>query len=246
MNFHMRRLSFPVAAVSAALFLLPVAASAHEHQTFKIGDKTYSFTVGSLNEPVVVDDKSGVEFMVSQLGVPGAVKPASDGDGNSESAGVPVENLQQTLKVEVAAGDKKRVFDLSPAYGTPGTYEAVFYPTVQTTYSYRFFGTLNNTPVNVTFSCNPTGHTQTPEDKKEVKISDGVTRTDKAGAFGCPYGKAEMGFPEPSTTLADITTTLSGLAPTTDLSATGLGVWSLLISIVALAVGAGAHMKKRK
>ena len=37
-------------------------ALAHQSQLFTIGDKDYLFEVGSLNEPVFVDDKSGVEF----------------------------------------------------------------------------------------------------------------------------------------------------------------------------------------
>ena len=46
----------------------------HEHDTFKIGDRYYLFTIGSLNEPFVVDDTSGVDLRVTQL--PG---PPSDG-----------------------------------------------------------------------------------------------------------------------------------------------------------------------
>jgi hypothetical protein len=37
-------------------------AFAHQRQLFTIGDKDYLFVVGSLNEPIFVDDKSGVEF----------------------------------------------------------------------------------------------------------------------------------------------------------------------------------------
>jgi hypothetical protein len=58
----------------------------------------------------------------------------------------PVEGLEKTLKVEVKAGPHARVFELSPRFREPGKYDAVFYPTVATTYSYRVVGTLNGTP----------------------------------------------------------------------------------------------------
>ncbi len=175
---------------------------AHERQAFRIGDSQYLFIVGSLNEPVVVDDKSGVELKVL------LADPKNPGD--SKAAGAkPVEGLDQTLTVEVSAGDKKRTFSLEPVFGTPGSYKAVFFPTVQTTFGYRFFGTINTVPVDLQFFCNPAGHPASEENKSEVKLSDAVTRTFQVGSFGCPTDKASLGFPEPSATLHGLSKQLS-------------------------------------
>ncbi len=181
----------------AALLLAPASAFAHERQGFTIGGTQYLFVVGSLNEPTVVDDKTGVDLRIIKA-------DSTDPTNSKAAAAVPVTGLESTLKVELSAGGKKKTLDLSPAYGDAGAYKAQYYPTVQTTYAYRVFGQLNGTEVSLSFTCNPAGHVASPEDKTAVEIAPGVTRTFKAGQFGCPLAKAELGFPEESTTLVDL------------------------------------------
>ena len=50
--------------VSSLLMLSVPSQIAHAHQIqlFNIGGKDYLFVVGSVNEPVFIDDKSGVDF----------------------------------------------------------------------------------------------------------------------------------------------------------------------------------------
>lgn len=172
-----------------ASVLFPFGASAHQHATYHIGGNVYEFTIGSLNEPIAVDDKTGVELRVKIL--------AGDSHQN-EDEGMPATGLESTLKVELIAGTAKKTLDLSPAFNDPGVYRAVFIPTVQTAYTYRIFGTINNTPVDVSFSCNPAGHPRSANDTTKVEISKGVERTLLSGAFGCPTARADLGFPEPS------------------------------------------------
>ena len=64
-----------------------------------------------------------------------------------------VEGLEKDLKFEISAGDKKKVFVIEPAFEDPGHYEAVFYPTVETTYNYRLFGAINNVTLSLDFQC---------------------------------------------------------------------------------------------
>lgn len=174
-----------IAAFAALMLIAPSFALAHEHQNFIIGGKTYEFVVGSLNEPITVDDKTGVDLRVT-------------------TGGVPVEGLEKTLKVELQAGDKKKPFELTTVYGTKGAYKAIFFPTVETTYTYRVYGTINDTPVDLSFTCNPAGHVAEPEDKTEIAVSEGVTRILKSGQFGCPTAKEALGFPEPSASIVNI------------------------------------------
>ena len=174
-----------IAGVALLALLAPSFALAHEHQVFTIGGKSYEFVVGSLGEPLVVDDKTGVDLRVSQ-------------------GGVAVEGLEKDLKVELIAGDKKKTLDMTTVYGTKGSYKAIFFPTIQTTLTYRIFGKINNTPVDLSFTCNPAGHVAEPDDKTAVPVSEGVVRTLKSGQFGCPMDKAELGFPEESMTSVEL------------------------------------------
>lgn len=190
-----------LSAAAFAVLVFPFSTSAHGHTSFEINEKVYSFTVGSLNEPVAVDDKTGLDLKV--VSMTHQQHRAMETSG-MEISGKPVAGLDQTLKVELIAGDKKKTLDISPAYGAPGSYRAVFIPTVQTTFSYRIFGEIDGVPFDYTFTCNPAGHPQAEEDTTEVEISPGVMRIEAAGAFGCPAARADLGFPEPTVTSVEL------------------------------------------
>ncbi len=210
--------------VLATLFALPFMTSAHERQVFRVGDKTYLFVVGSLNEPAVVDDKSGVDLRVK------LADPKHPEDSSAPHA-QPVEGLEKTLKVEVSAGNRKKVFDLEPAYKDPGAYRAVFYPTVATTLQYRIFGTLNDVPVDVAFSCVSSADGKHAQDQSAVQLSDKVSRIMKIGAFGCPLPKSDLGFPEQSTSLYDLGH--PSTSHSIEYAALGLAIVSFLIALGA-------------
>jgi hypothetical protein len=171
----------------AVLTGLAGAVHAHQRQLLQVAPADYLLVVGSLDEPVFTGDKSGVDLTVL------APDPASPMDSRAEKA-KPVEGLEKTLKVEVKAGPHVRVFELEPRFRTPGRYDAVFYPTVATTYTYRLFGTINGAPFDVTFACSPAGHVA-GEDRSVVKVSADVTRKGLAGSFGCPRARSEAEFP---------------------------------------------------
>ena len=210
-------------------FVLPAAASAHENHVYRIGGADYQFTIGSLGEPVVIDDKTGVDFRLRRI----------DTD-------TPVEGADQTIHVEVSAGNVKKTMTLSPVFGEPGAYKTTFYPTVQTTLTYRFFGSLNNTPIDLSFTCNPAGHPQAAEDTRVVEISDGVTRMLKRGAFGCPVAKADLGFPEPSVALIDTARTDNVSAIENSIAtAHSYSLIALLVGAIGLCMGLVGLMRRR-
>ena len=170
---------------------------AHQRGLFTIGGKDYLLVVGSQNEPVFVDDKSGVEFF--------AYTPDPKDPMNSQANGTkPVEGLDNTLKIIVSAGNKNQTFALEPAFRDPGHYNAPFYPTVQTTYSYTINGTVNNTPVKIKWTCAVGGVEPKSGDNSTVKISDGVERKGLVGGFGCPEPRTHVAFPEPYVSNVDI------------------------------------------
>jgi hypothetical protein len=168
-------------------FLGTQIVSAHERRLYTIGDQDYLFVVGSINEPVFVDDRSGVEVSASW---PDPADPM-----NSQANGTkPIEGL--TLKTDVTAGGKNMTLDLEPAFRDPGHYEATFYPTVPTTYSYTVYGDINGTAFRDTFTCSPAGESEPAQDNSTVAVSDGVTRIGQSGGFGCIESRADVSFPE--------------------------------------------------
>jgi hypothetical protein len=186
----MTRLIRKLALIGLALpflVLWPAGAQSHQRQLLHVGQSDYLLVVGSLDEPVFTGDKSGVDLTVL---VPDAAEPM---DSRAQSV-KPVEGLEKTLKVEIRAGPHARVFELEPRFREPGKYDAVYYPTVATTYAYRVFGTINGVPFDVTFTCSPAGHVTT-EDRSVVKVSNDVTRKGLRGSFGCPRARSEAEFP---------------------------------------------------
>lgn len=217
----------------------PRLAFAHGHTSFEINEKVYSFTVGSLNEPVAVDDKTGLDLRVGSMSH--YAHEMAEMSGGSHTT-TPVVGLEKTLKLELIAGNVKKVLDISPAYNDSGAYRAYFIPTVQTTFSYRLFGTIDNVPFDYTFTCNPAGHPQTEEETEEVEISKGVTLLEKAGAFGCPVARADLGFPEKSMTSFELDTKASQAKSTANTSR----VFALVgIAIGVLGLSSGALMRKK-
>jgi hypothetical protein len=179
-------------------------AFAHQRQLYTIGNQDYLIVIGSLNEPIFVDDKSGVDLRVM------TADPNNPMNSSAEGA-APVEGLDETLQVEIAAGNNTKVLQLEPAFGEPGAYEAPFYPTVATTYTYRLFGTINNTPVDLAFTCTPTGEAGAAPDNSTEQVSEGVVRKGIEGGFGCPAPLTDAGFPEPLMSNYEITTMLEQL-----------------------------------
>ncbi|HEX2168836.1 MAG TPA: hypothetical protein VHF65_00925 [Nitrososphaera sp.] len=191
-------------AVMISFLSVTPQAFAHQRQLYTIGGQDYLIVIGSLNEPIFVDDKSGVDLQVLRA------DPNNPMNSSAEGA-TPVEGLEETVQVELAAGNVTRVLQLEPAFGEPGAYEAPFYPTVATTITYRLFGTINNTPVDLTFTCTPTGEAGAAADNSTVQISEGVIRKGIEGGYGCPAPLTDAGFPEPFVSNNEIVTTLEQL-----------------------------------
>jgi hypothetical protein len=202
------------ATAAAILVLSPIGimqntAFAHQRQLFTIGDKDYLFVVGSLGEPLYVDQKSEVDFS--------AFWPDPSDPVNSQANDTkPIEGLENMLKVEVAAGDKNKTFDFEPAFMNPGHYEAPFFPTVETTYNYTLFGDINGTDFRATWTCSPAGGEGTLiSDNYTVEVSPNVTRKSMMGSFGCPQPLSDAGFPEPMMSNQEIVKKLAELGNAT-------------------------------
>jgi|RhiMetStandDraft_4_1073278.scaffolds.fasta_scaffold55451_2 hypothetical protein len=202
-------ISIATILVLSSTGILQNMAFAHQRQLFTIGDKDYLFVVGSIGEPLYVDQKSGVELF--------AYWPDPSDPVNSQANGTkPIEGLESMLKVDVSAGDKNRTLDFEPAFRDPGHYEASFFPTVETTYNYTVFGNINGTAFNATWTCSPGGGESVVSDNSTVEISPNVTRKSIMGGFGCPQPVSDAGFPEPMMSNQEIVKKLSELENATN------------------------------
>lgn len=243
-NSDMKKHNFLFASTACVLVVLvPFFASAHERRVYQIGTKDYTFIVGFLNEPVSVDDKSGVELSV-MLGN-GAPTMGPDGDMDGPPAATkPAEGLDKNLKVEVSAGSEKRVFSLTSIRGMPGHYRTLFYPSVATTYIFRIFGAIDTTPIDLSFSCNASG--QAPaDDSSMTKISEGVMQKLKSGAFGCPGSKADQVFPAQNVTLASVDQKVQEASTAVAASDTK-GMTGIVLGALGLIAGVGAWIRRGK
>lgn len=230
-----------VLAPAVALLCAALPASGHERDTFKIGDRYYVFTVGSLNEPFVVDSISGVDLRASRLSGP---------PGGAAGKGSPIAGLERTLKVELSAGDKKETLAFDPSDQTPGSYTAIFIPTVQTTYGYRIFGTLEDSAVDLSFSCVAGEVSETTVDSSQVKISEAITRLGKIGAYACPGPRKALGFPEPALTSYELSQSTQNLASAAEsaakqaAAAEALAIAGIAAGLAGLALAAAAWRRK--
>jgi hypothetical protein len=193
----------------AALILFSMSSKglvyAHQKQLYTIGNDKYLFVSGFLNEPLYVDDKSGVDFYAY---TPDPKDPMST-DSNSTK---PIEELQDSLKAEISAGAKTKVLDLEPDEEQPGHYTASFIPDVETTYKFRIFGNLSGSPVSIDFSCSPGAVSEdTVVSNSTEKISDTVTRNGVIGGYECPAPRSDGAFPEPILSNVDIGKKISEL-----------------------------------
>src|SRR5438105_1541972 len=110
-----------VGAVAALVFLPASPAFAHEIRN--VGK--YQFTVGFGNEPAYLGQENFIQFFL-----------------HLRSNAKPVTNLGPSLKVDVEVGSAKKTLALEPSFdpdtglGTPGEYDAFFFPTAVGNYTF--------------------------------------------------------------------------------------------------------------
>jgi hypothetical protein len=187
---HAKYFAFLAISFLGAILISSMSANAfaHERQLLTIAGKPTLLVVGSTNEPVYVGDKSGVDFFAY---TPDPKDPLNDGANGTK----PITGLDKTVKVEVSAGPKNKTLDFDPDDDNPSHYTATFFPGAQTTYTYTLTGTINNTPIHLSYTCVPGAGDDTPGNNNKVTLSKGVERDGVAGGFGCPLPKADATIP---------------------------------------------------
>jgi hypothetical protein len=123
---------------ASTLIWIPSSASAHERR--QIGE--YTFSVGFSTEPAFANIPNGPEVTITK--------------GRREEP--VVEGVD--LDVEVIFGEESTTLGVEPAFvvevfGEPGNYNADMFPTRPGTYAFRFFGTVEGTAIDETFTSGP-------------------------------------------------------------------------------------------
>jgi hypothetical protein len=144
---HMTRLGAAV-LMGAALTVLS-AGPAFAHEARDVG--AYKVEVGWANEPTYIGFPNGVALFLN--------------DANDQ----PVEDLGDTLKVEVSFGNEKTgPLDLEPAFGddfgTKGEYHADLIPTRPGKYTFHFTGTVRGQNFDESFTSSDTGFDEAKDD----------------------------------------------------------------------------------
>ncbi|CAA9580649.1 MAG: hypothetical protein AVDCRST_MAG19-3920 [uncultured Thermomicrobiales bacterium] len=125
-------------AIAALSALLPFAVSAHGE--VEVAGGQYSLTIGFLEEPAFVGEQNGLDLRVAKAG----------GDG-----GTPIDGLAGSLQAEVIYGEETMALELSPAFGEPGAYRSVFFPTAEGDYTFRVFGEIEGVAVDERMTSSP-------------------------------------------------------------------------------------------
>lgn len=121
-------------ALAALLTMVVGVGSTAAHESRDIGDMRVS--IGFIDEPVFIGQRSGLEFRVSR------------GDE-------PIEGLESTLEAEVIFDGQSRDLALSPRFGEPGAYRSIFFPTAAGPYTFHLFGEVDGEAIDESFTSGP-------------------------------------------------------------------------------------------
>lgn len=142
-------------AVLCAGVLLSAALPATAHESRKVGP--YEFVVGWGEEPVYTGFKNSIQLILSDA-----------------KTGKPVNDLEDTLDVEVAFGDETTTLTMEPnfvpgVFGEEGDYRAWLTPTRPGEYTFRFVGTIGDTNIDDSFTSGPDTF-DSPVDEREIQF----------------------------------------------------------------------------
>ena len=118
----------------AALWLpsIPVQAHGHTH----VGD--YELVIGFRSEPVYQGEPNGLDLSVT-----------------NRETGESVNGLEETLQAQIIFGSRERELNIEPQFGREGAYTAPVIPTEAGDYTWRIFGTIEGTPVDISMTSSP-------------------------------------------------------------------------------------------
>jgi hypothetical protein len=134
MNRLLRRLA--LALLTAALFIPLTVSVVSAHGHTEVGD--YELVIGFHNEPAYQGEPNGLDLFVT------------DKRTNER-----VNDLADSLKVEIIFGSSKKELEIRPQWGEDGAYTADVLPTEAGDYTWHIWGDIAGTPVDVSMASSP-------------------------------------------------------------------------------------------
>jgi hypothetical protein len=129
-------LSVCVALLAATALLLVAGGSALAHGQTQVGD--YELEIGFHNEPAYQGEPNGLDLFVTNT-----------------QTGEKVNGLEETLQAEIIYGSSKKEVTIEPQDELDGAYTAFVLPTATGDYTWHIWGTIEDTPVDVSMTSSP-------------------------------------------------------------------------------------------
>ena len=131
-----------VLLIAAAMILPLFFSGAFAHQVDSVGD--YRIEMDWKHKPIVTGESNAIVVYVSEMD---KSKEATDQKFNSEKG---IEGLRKTLKIQLVVGEDEQSVTL-PLFTTKtvGMYESPIIPTFSGWSQLNFFGTINETKINL-------------------------------------------------------------------------------------------------
>ena len=206
-----------VAAVLGSLVLVP-STPAFAHEIREVGK--YQFTVGFDVEPAYLDQSNSVVLFL-----------------NDRATGKPVTDLGDTLKVAVEYGSQSKNVALEPGFdpdtgiGTPGQYNAFFWPTAPGKYTFHFTGSISGEKIDESFTSGPDTFSEV-EDPSSVEFPNKVPSVGEVGQL--VHNQGQRLAAQASSAADDAS------------SAKTLGLIGIIVGAIGLLMAAGALVVARR
>lgn len=120
----------------ALLLIASPTLSVRAHGHVQVGD--YELVIGFRSEPAYQGEPNGLDLRVTHI-----------------ASGERITGLESTLRAEIIYGGRVKELPLQPRFGEEGAYTADFLPTEAGDYTWHIFGTIAETPVDVSLTSGP-------------------------------------------------------------------------------------------
>jgi len=177
--------------VAVALVLL-LHATTFAHGHIDVGD--YELVIGFSGEPAYQGEPNGLDLFVTH-----------------HETGEAVNGLEETLRAEIIYGSSTQEVELRAQWEQDGAYTADILPTAAGDYTWRIWGDIQGTPVDVSMTSSP-------------------------DTFSAIQSKADVSFPAAEPTAAELLAA-SEAAAASARTATLVGIGGLVLGLAGIVIG---------
>lgn len=220
------------ALVIAGMLVAGTTSSADAHERRDVANGKYTFVVGFLTEPALLEEPNGIDLRITD-----------------KATNTPVEGADKTLKADIVVGGQTKSVPLRARFGQPGAYTADIFPTKTGTWTFRFYGDVGGTQIDERFESGP-GRFNDVQAKADIafpaqttSIGDLAAQVQRPAA-AAPAPAATSGEAPIGATQADVQRALDK-AESARTTAISFGIAGVAVGLIGLAV-AGVALSRRR